>query len=119
MLWKNLRNNHVGRRLDVKLRSGARMHNVLLAFVFLLIVLLFLLINLFTRDREFSESENRNLSQKPAFSLSALIDGSYFSGITDWYNDQFFARDGWISLKLWERLSVGAKGIRRCLSVRK
>ena len=86
-----------------------RMHNVLLAFVFLLIVLLFLLINLFTRDREFSESENRNLSQKPAFSLSALIDGSYFSGITDWYNDQFFARDGWISLKLWEDSLLGRK----------
>ena len=86
-----------------------RTHNVLLAGAFLVVVLLFFLINLVTKDREFSETENRNLSQKPSFSLSALVDGSYFSGLTDWYNDQFFARDGWISLKLWEDSHLGRK----------
>lgn len=86
-----------------------RTHNVLLAGAFLVVVLLFFLINLVTKDREFSETENRNLSQKPSFSLSALVDGSYFSGLTDWYNDQFFARDGWISLKLWEDSRLGRK----------
>lgn len=86
-----------------------RTHNVLLVFAFLLAILLVFLINLFTHDREFSEAENRNLSQKPEFSLAALADGSYFSGITDWYNDQFFARDKWISLKLREDSLLGRK----------
>ena len=86
-----------------------RLHNVLLAGVFLLMILLFFLINLLTPTREFSDTENRNLSQKPSFTWAALADGSYFSGLTDYYNDQFFARDGWISLKLREDSFLGRK----------
>jgi hypothetical protein len=86
-----------------------RHHNILLARLFLLLVLLVFLINLCTKTRTFSETENRNLSQKPTFSLASLIDGSYFSGLTDCYSDQFFYRDGWISLKLQDVSLLGRK----------
>jgi hypothetical protein len=86
-----------------------RSHNVLLAGLFLLLVLLVFLINLCTKAKTFSETENRNLSQMPTFSMSSLLDGSYFSGLTDYYSDQFFARDGWISLKLQEESLLGRK----------
>ena len=88
-----------------------RVHNVLLAGVFLLVAALFLLINLFTRDREFSQAENRNLAQRPALTLGTLVSGDYFSGLTDWYNDQFFARDRWMSLSLKENTALGRRDV--------
>ena len=77
-----------------------RLHNVILAGVFLLFLLICFLINLAIKDRDFSEAENRNLTQKPTFSLTSLTDGSYFSTLSDYKSDQFFARDKWMSLKL-------------------
>ena len=56
-------------------------------------------------DRSFSESENRVLSQKPAFTLSGLLDGSFMSDFESWLSDQFPLRDEAISLKTdFERL---------------
>ena len=45
-----------------------------------------------------SQREKRRLEPFPAFSLSALEDGSYFEGIGLWFSDTFPARDQWISL---------------------
>lgn len=86
-----------------------RLHNVLLAGIFLLLVLVAGIINLCTKTKAFSETENRSLAQMPAFSWSTLRDGSYFAGLTDCYNDQFFARDSWISLKSREESLLGRK----------
>ena len=86
-----------------------RNHNVLLAFVFILLILVFFIINLCVKDKEFSDAENRSLAQKPQFTFSTLADGSYFSGLTAHYADQFFARDGWMSMKLREDTLLGRK----------
>lgn len=86
-----------------------RTHNVLLAFVFLLFLLVCFFINLCVKDREFSDTENRSLAQKPALTWASISDGSYFSGLTTHFSDQFFARDGWISMKLWEDSLLGRK----------
>ena len=86
-----------------------RTHNTRLALVFLAIVAVFAIVNLLVRDREFSENENRKLAQRPVFSMDALADGSYFLELTTYYSDQFFARDGWISLRLREDLLLGRK----------
>lgn len=85
-----------GRRRAAQRR---RTHNVFLAGIFLLIILIFLLINLLTKEKTFSEAENRSLAVMPEFSVAAMMDGSYFSGLTDYFSDQFFARDSWISMK--------------------
>lgn len=86
-----------------------RLHNVILAGVFLLFLLVCFIVNLAVKDRDFSETENRNLAQKPAFSLTALTDGSYFSGLSSYTSDQFFARDNWMSLKLKCETIMGRK----------
>lgn len=86
-----------------------RTHNVILAGIFLLLLIVFALINLIVKDREFSDTENRNLAQKPSFSMASLADGTYFAGLTDHFNDQFFARDGWISMKLKADTAMGKK----------
>lgn len=86
-----------------------RTHNVILAGLFLLVILVFFIVNLCVKDRDFSDNENRSLAQKPQFSWSALADGSYFAGLTDHFSDQFFARDGWLSLKLRSDKLLGKK----------
>lgn len=93
-------------------RKRARQyHNALLMFALVLIVLIFAVANLIHRDREVSESENRKLAQRPKFTMSALLDGSYFSDVTAWYNDQFVGRDGWITWNLNGQKLVGRREI--------
>ena len=59
---------------------------------------LFLLDLCFTSN-PYSELENRRLTQKPAFSLSALWNNEYTKDYEKYINDQFVWRDGWITLK--------------------
>lgn len=68
--------------------------------LFLFLTAAFALLNLVTPDRAMSESENRLLAQRPAFSASSLLDGSLMEDLESWYADQFFHRDSWISRNL-------------------
>lgn len=45
------------------------------------------------RQSGFISSENRNLAEKPKFTLSAVLDGSYFTDITTWYTDTIPGRE--------------------------
>ncbi len=45
-----------------------------------------------------SETENRTLAEMPAFSLTALADGSYFKGLSAYISDTFLMRDQLVSL---------------------
>lgn len=71
-----------------------------LGVLLIVFILLFDLFGLLSPDRSFSDNENRNLAQTPAFSADALLDGSYFAAWEDYIADQFFARDFWITLRL-------------------
>ncbi len=63
------------------------------------------LLHLLLPDRGFSPVENRNLKQTPAFSWSALADGSYTAALETYLADQFPFRDSWMGLKTrYERL---------------
>ena len=46
----------------------------------------------------FSDSEKRELTKFPAFSVEALVSGDYFDDITLWFSDTFPGRERWISL---------------------
>lgn len=54
---------------------------------------------------EVSYSEKRSLTKFPEFSLSALLSGDYFDGITLWFSDTFPGREGWLNL------SAGIQGL--------
>ncbi len=56
-------------------------------------------LHLLLPDRAFSPVENRNLSGKPAFTWSALADGSYTAALEKYLADQFPLRDSWMGLK--------------------
>lgn len=73
------------------------------------VVLVFVLLGLLTKDRTFSESENRNLAQAPALSWETVTDGSYFSDLSSYVADQFPGRDTWMSMNLWLQKTLGSK----------
>lgn len=50
-------------------------------------------------DSGFSELENRNLQQLPAFSAKAVFSGSFSKSFESYISDQFPARDGWVAVK--------------------
>lgn len=77
--------------------------------IFLLLVILTCIFNLISGDKEFSETENRVLAQKPEFSLSNLASGKFMTDMEDYVADQFFMRDQWISLKLFEDMALGKR----------
>lgn len=47
----------------------------------------------------FSEKENRYLAQKPSFSFSALLQGSFTADYEEYLSDQFPVRDHWIRIQ--------------------
>ena len=83
----------------------------LLATFFILSLVFFLVLNCITPDRKISTSENRELASFPEFTLSALLDGSYFTDLNSYISDQFVFRDGWISLKSKEERWQGRKDL--------
>ena len=68
-------------------------------FVFSILVILFTVIDIINSPNEFSELENRKLSQMPILSLKSYIDTSFSSDYEKYINDQFFLRNNWIDLK--------------------
>ena len=73
--------------------------NKIIIPVFILFLTSLLILNIITPDKDFSESENRVLSQLPSFSFDKLMTGKYTKDIEDYITDQFTFRDYWVSLK--------------------
>ena len=70
-----------------------------LTFSFLGLLGVLTVCNLIAPKREFSENENRYLTQFPEFSLQTLLDGSFNKGFENYVTDQFLLRDQWVGMK--------------------
>lgn len=80
-----------------------------MAGIFLVFLIVAFAFNLFSKDKKYSESENRMLAQKPEFSMANIASGKYMKDMEDYVTDQFFIRDKWINLKLLEDLALGKR----------
>ena len=60
-----------------------------------------------TPDKDFSELENRALSQRPALSWKAVRSGDFMADYESYITDQFAARDGWTAAKAYMEKAVG------------
>lgn len=78
-----------------------------IAVLFALFISVFFLVDVFNSDRAFSEFENTSLAQKPAFSWSNFVDGSFGSQYVKYINEQFLGRDNWISMKAIADMGLG------------
>ncbi len=52
-----------------------------------------------TKDREFSEMENRTLSKMPEFSAEKLLEGEFADGLETYLSDQLIMKDYFVMLK--------------------
>jgi hypothetical protein len=68
--------------------------------IFALVWTGFILWNLATPSKVFSENENRYLAEMPKFTIDKFVSGEYMNGIDEYLNDQFIIRDQWIGLKV-------------------
>ncbi|WP_041275938.1 DHHW family protein [Desulfosporosinus acidiphilus] len=76
--------------LSYKYLLGILMGTYILVLVFL---------NMITPIKRFSETENRDLEQRPAFSFDNLFHGRFTKEYEKYIEDQFFIRDMWIGIK--------------------
>ncbi|TCL43679.1 DHHW family protein [Harryflintia acetispora] len=67
--------------------------------LFALFILSYTVLDMSFTNKSYSELENRPLKTRPKMSFSALMSGDYDEKFDAYINDQFFGRDGWITLK--------------------
>ena len=81
--------------LNSKMRT-----NKLIAIIFLLTISLILVMNIIAKDKQYSESENRMLQQKPNLSLSGIESGRFMEQYEKYKSDQFLGRNIWVKIKI-------------------
>lgn len=96
-------------RRQSPVQKNRSLQGMYLAVLLLGVVVVFVVLGLVTRDREYSESENRPLAQVPVLSWDTVKDGSYLSDLSTYVADQFPGRDGWMSMNLWLNQTLGSK----------
>jgi len=75
------------------------------------IILIFMVADLVSGNRIFSEAENRVLASKPDFSKDELFFGSYTEDYEEYVTDQFVGRDKWITIKTQTDILLQKKDI--------
>lgn len=79
------------------------------AVLFCLFIGGFGILHLAQPDREFSPTENRNLSQMPELSWKTLVDGTFTADLEEYLSDQFPMRDDWMGLKARYEFLLGKR----------
>ena len=77
--------------------------------VFIIVMLLLLVFNLFSPTRAFSVREYRSLAQRPVFSYANIQSGEYARQLELFMRDQFFARDMWRGIRVSSRMFAGSR----------
>ena len=100
------------RLLAIQMGGGKGAKKLDRAFVILFAALILLVSVLFwvIPDREFSETENKDLTQVPTFTIDRLLDGRYTADIADYMADQFPGRDFFIRVKAAAEMALGKMG---------
>ncbi|MGI6094885.1 MAG: DHHW family protein [Lachnospiraceae bacterium] len=99
------------RRTERRKIRGRRLNQVYsrLAIIFAVVLLVVLIVNIIKPSTDFSTSENRVLAQRPEFTWESVKSGKFMSEFESYVSDQFFMRDQWITLKLYEDKLLGKK----------
>lgn len=82
-----------------KKKNSAVAMSALVVCVFFVSLVVLAFASAVASDREYSESENRNLTQLPALSLMSVLDGSFMSEFESYMSDQFLFRDSAVFAK--------------------
>ena len=78
---------------------NSKLKNIVISISFILILLGFMIGNIFSQDKEISYEERRKLAQYPNLTMNKLIKGEYFQDIEEYFLDQFLIRQDFRKLK--------------------
>lgn len=81
----------------------------ILAIGFTIFLAFVVVLNIVSKDKYFSEDENRVLAQKPKFRIDRLINGRYSKKIEKYKVDQFIGRDFFMKVKSNTELLMGKR----------
>lgn len=76
-----------------------KVYTRILALVFIISIFGIFFMNIFSKNKNFSEEENRMLAKKPKFSIDRLLEGRYTEKYEKYVEDQFVLRNSWIGVK--------------------
>lgn len=79
----------------------------ILSIALMAVILLFSAAIVVHKDQKTSVAENRDLEQKPSFSISSFMDGKYSSNYSSYISDQFPGRAGFVKMKAKFDLMTG------------
>ena len=87
----------------------SKKYSIFITVLFCLFIFGFGIALLVLPDREFSEQENRYLTQFKAPTLDSVFgkNGAFMTDFQDYVTDQFPLRDDWIHLKAWSERLLG------------
>ena len=85
----------------------SKKYSIFITVLFCLFIFGFGIALVVSPGRDFSEQENRYLSQFKAPTLEALRTGEFMEDFEDYVTDQFPLRDGWIQLKALSERALG------------
>ena len=88
-----------------------RICNIGLSVGFILILTIILFSYILIKDKDFSENENRYLSQKPVMTIENVLSGKYTKDVEKYIDDQFVLRDKLIEIKTETQRLMGNKDI--------
>lgn len=81
--------------------------NKIFFFIFALIYIMLISVNILAPKKTYSETEKRQLATIPEFSIEDLLNGKYALGLEEYANDHFILRDEWISMKVLVEKGLG------------
>ena len=88
-------------------QRNRRLQGQWLTYLLIGVIVVFLTLSFVSKDKAFSESENRSLAQFPE--ISSLWEGTFLNDLGDWFADQFPGRDFWMSMNLGVNKLLGQK----------
>lgn len=78
---------------------NSKIKNIIISMSFIFVLIILMIINIFSKDKEVSYEERRKLSQLPKFKVEKLINGDYFEDMEEYVLDQFYLRESFRKVK--------------------
>lgn len=88
-----------GGEKKMSFKRKEKWNSYITVFIFCILIFGFMVITVIQSPKNFSETENRVLKQKPEMNIESLINGEFETNYEEYLTDQFVFRDQWIGLK--------------------
>lgn len=88
------------KRKNIKNKNKQSQYYKTSAILFIFFLILMVGVNAITKDKTFSETENRMLAGKPKFTIDRLLEGRFTPKFEDYVVDQFIGRNFFTDIKI-------------------